>query len=69
MNESQHGQDVHPASGEAARQSAVARAEELVGRFEQQTGPFLARLVARAREEIEDIWAEIESVRQSKRTS
>ena len=47
----------------------LARAEQIVGRAEAQVGPFVARLVGRTREELEDIWAEVEAIRQSKRAS
>ena len=50
-------------------QEAVARAEELVRRFEERAGPFVARLLGRTREELEDIWAEVEAIRESKRST
>jgi hypothetical protein len=39
------------------------RAEEIVGRVSEQVVRFARRLVARAREEVEDIVAEADSIR------
>jgi hypothetical protein len=52
----------------------LARAEELVDRFGERAGSWLShvgrdaeRLLARAREEAEDIWAEAQSLRHNGR--
>jgi hypothetical protein len=47
----------------------LERAEEIVHQLEERVGPFVARTLARAREEAEDVWAEIQSIRQSRRPS
>jgi len=62
-------------SGETA-QPAFDRAEELVQRAEQNMGRWTARLsqqsqrtVARMREDLEDMWAEAQHLRQTRRRS
>jgi DNA-directed RNA polymerase specialized sigma24 family protein len=54
---------------EAARdtQPVEERAEEIVERVSGQVARFARRLVARAREEVEDIVAEAQSVRRGQR--
>ena len=54
---------------EAARgeRSADERAEEIVERVSEQVTQFARRLVGRAREEVEDIVAEAQSIRRGDR--
>ena len=53
---------------EAGRQRPVEeRAEEIVERVSEQVTTFARRLVARTREEIEDIVAEAQSIRRGDR--
>jgi hypothetical protein len=49
--------------GATPMEPAVQRAEELVDAWGQKIGNFAARLLARTREEAEDIWAEAQSIR------
>ena len=49
--------------GTTPMEPAVQRAEELVDAWGQKIGNFAARLLARTREEAEDIWAEAQSIR------
>jgi hypothetical protein len=46
--------------------SAEERAEEIVERVSAQVVQFSRRLVGRAREELEDIWAEAQRVRRGR---
>ncbi len=62
------------AEDEASRQ-AMQRAEELVDQFAERVGYYtgvlghqLLRLVARAREEAEDIWAEAQNLRRGQQS-
>lgn len=66
------GEKTHSPTVERAEEQgklALARAEELVKRFEQQlghytslTGSYIQRQAARVREESEDIWAEAQHI-------
>lgn len=60
----------HAGAPHRPNESAMARSEALVSRLEDAIGPYatvvgrrLQRLAARAREEVEDIWAEAQHVR------
>ena len=44
---------------------AVERAEDLVDQFGERLGTTLGRFAARAREELEDIWAEAQNIRRN----
>ncbi len=50
---------------DAPAEPAMQRAEELVDAWGQKIGHFTARLLARTREEAEDIWAEAQSIRRN----
>jgi hypothetical protein len=52
-----------------AREDAERRAEELVDRVTHDVGRFLRRTVVRAREELEDVWAEAQAERGRPTTS
>ena len=47
--------------------SRVERADELIGAWSRRLGDWLARTASRAREEVEDIWDEAQSVRRRQR--
>lgn len=53
--------------GDPASEPALDRAEALVDEAAHRAEEFLARSVARAREELEDIWAEAKSLREQDR--
>jgi hypothetical protein len=55
------------AAGVRTGRSAEARAEEIVERVSEEVTRFARRLVARAREEVEDVVAEAQSVRRGDR--
>jgi hypothetical protein len=57
--------DGHPGQDESPREERPVeeRAEEIVGRVSEEVARFARRLVARAREEVEDIVAEAQSLR------
>jgi hypothetical protein len=55
------------AEGVRAERSVEARAEEIVERVSEEVTRFARRLVARAREEVEDVVAEAQSVRRGDR--
>ena len=57
--------DSEPGQAEAPREERPVeeRAEEIVGRVSEEVARFARRLVARAREEAEDIVAEAQSLR------
>jgi glycerol-3-phosphate O-acyltransferase len=57
--------DEAPAAGD--ERSAEARAEEIVERVSAEVVRFARRLVGRAREEIEDVVAEAQSLRHGQR--
>ena len=56
--------DVHPAP---AQPPAEQRAEEIVEQVSEQVTRFARRVFARAREEVEDIVAEAQSIRRGER--
>ena len=61
-----------PGQGDVAKaaqgeRSAGERAEEIVERVSEQVTQFARRLVGRAREEVEDIVAEAQSIRRGDR--
>ena len=56
--------DVHPAP---AQPPAEQRAEEIVELVSEQVTRFARRIFARAREEVEDIVAEAQSIRRGER--
>lgn len=57
----------HTADAEHVRELAMARAEQIVDQVGYKVGRWATRLVARTREEAEDIWAEAQHVRNSGR--
>jgi hypothetical protein len=68
-----HRESPSPRISEEDTQQAFIRAEELVQHTEQRVGQWSAflsqrsqRLVARMREDLEDLWAEAQHVRQTK---
>jgi hypothetical protein len=73
-NES-NGRSAPPVDGQAAQRPALDRAEEMVdrlgeqlGQYATQAGQVLNRWLARAREEAEDMWAEAQSIRNSRKS-
>ncbi len=54
------------ATDQKRAEDKVKEAERLVENAAAQAGGFLARALARTREEVEDIWAEAQSVSRSR---
>ncbi len=54
------------ATDQQRAEEAVKQAEHVVKDAATQAGGLLARLLARAREEVEDVWAEAQSISRSR---
>jgi|GEM_PF-2821883 hypothetical protein len=50
-------------NAKADAEARIERAEQLVEQYKDRGALFLARTFARAREELEDIWAEAKSLK------
>lgn len=50
-------------AGHEAERSETERAEQVMEAVGERIGDWVSRAVARAREEVEDIWAEAQTVR------
>ncbi len=57
------------ASDQQRAEEAVTEAERVVKDAANQAGGLLARLLARTREEVEDVWAEAQSISRSRADS